>query len=181
MSSKPDEFEICILAGGLSQRMGKDKSRLRLGGRTMLGHIRAEAKRAGFPVRIIRRDLLPRCGPLGGIYTALKTTRARAILFMACDMPFIQPELLQWIKKQQGRSNKPLFLQSKRTAGFPFILPKSALSVVLLQLKKRQFSLRNLAKVLDAKIRNPPSRWRAQLHNVNTPEDWKIALSLWKK
>src|SRR5881227_2971320 len=31
---------ICILAGGLSQRMGRDKSRLKLGQKTMLAQIR---------------------------------------------------------------------------------------------------------------------------------------------
>ena len=72
--------------------MGRDKSRLKLGRRTMLGHIRAEAKTLGLPVRVIRRDLVPRCGPLGGIFTALKTTSADGVLFLACDMPFIRSE-----------------------------------------------------------------------------------------
>src|SRR6266566_1093085 len=89
--------EICILAGGLSRRMGRDKSRLRLGRRTMLGHIRGEARKLGFPVRVIRRDAVPRCGPLGGVYTALKTTRAHAVVFLACDMPFVSADLIAFL------------------------------------------------------------------------------------
>src|SRR5689334_13117942 len=94
---KAARCEICILAGGLSRRMGLDKSRLKLGRRTLLGHIRAEAKRTGLPVRVIRRDCVPRCGPLGGIFTALKSTRAEWVLFLACDMPFVSGELMKWL------------------------------------------------------------------------------------
>src|ERR1700733_13460686 len=95
--------EICILAGGLSRRMGKDKARLRLGQRTMLALIRAQARATGLPVRVIRRDAVPRCGPLGGIVAALKTTRVEAVLFLACDMPFVTAELLEWVLKQSNR------------------------------------------------------------------------------
>jgi molybdopterin-guanine dinucleotide biosynthesis protein A len=88
---------ICILAGGLSSRMGRDKSRIRIGRRTMLGHIRALAAQLGLPVRVLRRDAVPRCGPIGGIYTALTRTRADAILFLACDMPFVTLAFLKEI------------------------------------------------------------------------------------
>src|SRR5712692_30552 len=47
---------ICVLAGGLSARIGRNKARLRLGQRTMLGQIRAVAKTIGLPLRVIRRD-----------------------------------------------------------------------------------------------------------------------------
>ena len=43
--------EIFILAGGLSSRMGRDKSRICLGRRTMLGHVRAVATQLQLPVR----------------------------------------------------------------------------------------------------------------------------------
>jgi molybdopterin-guanine dinucleotide biosynthesis protein A len=95
--------EICILAGGLSRRMGKDKTRLRLGRRSMLALIRAQARATGLPVRVIRRDAVPRCGPVGGIYSALQTTRAEAVLFLACDMPFVTAELIQWILEQTNQ------------------------------------------------------------------------------
>src|SRR5438034_4202031 len=87
-------FEICILAGGLSSRMGRDKSRLRLGERTLLAHICATAKTIGLPHRIIRRDLVVQCGPIGGIYTALVTCRVNATLFLSCDMPLVSAALL---------------------------------------------------------------------------------------
>src|SRR5882672_1217416 len=116
----PFTCEICILAGGLSKRMGRDKARLRLGPNTMLGHIRATARRTGWPVRVIRRDLVPRCGPLGGVYTALKTTQSDAVIFLACDMPFVEVEVLDWLLDDHRSTPRPLFTMYRGRVGFPF-------------------------------------------------------------
>src|SRR5438874_13784079 len=102
--------------------MGRDKSRLRLGCRTMLERICLEAKTLGLPVRVIRRDLVPRCGPLGGIYTALKTTRADGVLFLACDMPFVRAALLETLLCRADKTRRALFTSVRGVAGFPFAL-----------------------------------------------------------
>lgn len=86
--------EVCILAGGHSTRMGRDKARLQLGGVSLLTRLRRTARELHLPARVIRRDLVPRCGPLGGIFTALTVTSAEAMLFLSCDMPFVTSALL---------------------------------------------------------------------------------------
>jgi molybdopterin-guanine dinucleotide biosynthesis protein A len=186
-------YEICILAGGLSRRMGRDKSRLRLGSRTMLAQIRSQARATGLPVRVIRRDAVPRCGPLGGTYTALSTTHAGAVLFLACDMPFVTSQLIQILVPEEQRLNfdskrtnavrasSALFLSSGQTAGFPFILPKTALPLVTSQIKSGQFSLQKLAKKLRAKILHPPRGMSAQLRNINTPAELARTRRLWRE
>ena len=95
--------EVFILAGGLSARMGRDKARLRLRGRTLLAWVRAAARATGWPVRVIRRDLVPRCGPLGGVWTALGRSRAERLVFLSCDMPFVTPELIRAVAQRKGR------------------------------------------------------------------------------
>jgi molybdopterin-guanine dinucleotide biosynthesis protein A len=115
-------LEVCILAGGLSSRMGRDKSRLRLAGHTMLAHARAAAKPLGSRIRVIRRDLVPRCGPIGGIYTALKTSRAGTLLFLPCDMPFLCPDLLREMLSAFRPSEPALFMRQGDRAGFPCLL-----------------------------------------------------------
>ena len=171
--------------------MGRDKSRLRFGQRTLLQHIRAEAKRTGLTVRVIKHDIVPRCGPLGGIYTALKRSRARAILFLPCDMPLLESETLHWAFKQfeehrasrkTQRNSSPenaFFFSHRKKAGFPFILPKTALHIVQRQIAARQFSLQSLARTLHTKIIQPPRLLRSQLQNLNTPEDFSRARKLW--
>jgi len=172
--------EVCILAGGLSSRMGRDKSRLRFGTKTLLGHIRAVAKETHLPMRVIRRDLVPRCGPLGGIYTALKTTRAEAVLFLACDMPFASSEFLRNVLKGFTPKTNALFSFDGDTAGFPFVLRRSMLEVVEAQLAKKSFSLQELARACGARMLRPSTRKR-ELLNLNTPAEWDLARQLFRK
>lgn len=159
--------------------MGCDKSRLRLGPRTLLDQIRAEARKLGLPVRVIRRDLVPRCGPLGGIYTAFVGTQAEAVLFLACDMPFVTAELLRAVQAEFLPEDRAVFVRAGGGVGFPFLLRRDALTVVSDQMKLQQHSLQALALALAARCLHLPARWRSQVANVNTPRDWTRARRRW--
>jgi len=174
----PLACEICILAGGLSQRMGRDKARVRLGKRTMLGQVQTAAATTGLPVRVIRRDCVPRCGPIGGIYTALSSTTSTAILFLACDMPFVTPDLMLLLVKNFQTSRKPLFVRSgpDGAPGFPFVLSRETLKLVSAQIERGELSLGALAKVLQAKSARLPRSLAPQLTNINEPNDLEYAI-----
>jgi len=174
----------------------------------MLARIRAEARATGLPVRVIRRDAVPRCGPLGGIYTALQTTRAQAVLFLACDMPFVTARLMEWVverssgapaigasRSQTGprgrdarggrRDARPttldgLFVRSNGVAGFPLLLTLASLRIVSAQIEAGRFSLQGLAKALEAKLVRLPRRLSPQLRNINTPAELRRARRLWE-
>lgn len=163
---------IAILAGGMSTRMGRDKARLRFGRRTLLGHVRAAAEATGWPVRVVRKDLVPRCGPLGGIYTALKSTRAEAVLFLACDMPFVSEKLLKSVVSKLGRDWPAAFAVTDDGAGFPFAIRADALPVIERQLVDKVYSLQRLAAVLRARRVRVSGVCKHELQNINTPEEW---------
>ncbi len=167
--------EICILAGGLSRRMGCDKSGVRVRGKTLLRHVRDIARQTCWPVRVIRRDLVARCGPLGGVYTALKTTRADAVLFLACDMPFITVELLEKLMKSRLSSTGAIFTRHEgEKAGFPFLLGRDLLAEVGQELALGRRSLPALAKNCRASLFRP-STDQPMLINVNSPSDLMVA------
>ena len=166
--------EVCILTGGMSTRMGCDKSKLRLGGRSMLEIIAAVARSADLPTRVIRRDCVRRCGPLGGVLTALKTSCAKAVLFLACDMPFITADLLQYLMRFV-RGNRALFVRTGNGVGFPLLLPKSAESLVEEQIERGELSLQKLAGSLKARIIRVPANWLPQLTNINTSAEYRWA------
>ena len=189
----PISGEICILAGGLSSRMGRDKARLRLSGKSLLQHVKnvaqksairggagappyqelqhvkIAAQKSSWPVRVIRRDLVVRCGPLGGVYTALKTTPFDVVLFLACDMPFVTDDLIGRFLELKD----PAFTHGPEGAGFPFLLPKSALSFVEKQIAWERYSIQLLARKLRTRKVRP--RDAREVFNVNTREDLVLA------
>lgn len=150
--------------------MGRDKARLRLGGRSMLSIIRETVEESGFPLRVLRRDAVPRCGPLGGVLTGLKTARSDAVLFLACDMPFITPALLGKIVRASHNGTAGVFASQRGRVGFPFLLPLSAITTVESQIAQRAFSIHELAAVLSAAVVRVPAGSH-QLFNVNTSGD----------
>jgi len=155
--------------------MGRDKARLQLRGRSMLSIVRATAKETGHRVRVIRHDLVPRCGPLGGILTGLKSTRAGAVLFLACDMPLITAALLHKLMRASGANRKAVFSSQGGRLGFPLLLPARAADPVQKQIAAKNLSVQQLAvKLRVRKLRIGP-RAASQLFNVNTPEEACVA------
>lgn len=170
------QLGLSILAGGQSQRMGRDKARLRLRGKSLLARVKAVATAMGWPVRVIRRDQWPGLGPVGGVHAALATARngTDAELFLACDMPFVSLDLLRYISARLGRK-LAVFAAVKAVPGFPFIVRTAALPVVEAQLRSGKLSLHELARALGARLTPVPTRLRPALANLNTPEEWSRA------
>lgn len=108
-----DDCTAIVLAGGKSQRMGRDKASLLLGEQTLLQHV-AAILQTRFPcvlvsVRVPRPDInLPQifdtyaeAGPLAGLYAALTHAETPWIFAIATDMPFVQPALIDYLAKQR--------------------------------------------------------------------------------
>lgn len=172
-------LEVAILAGGLSSRMGRDKARLRLGRWTLLGHVRRVSREFGLTARVIRQDLVPRCGPLGGILTGLVGGRSKAVLFLSCDAPFVSLELLRAISRLSKDGGAPVFTRHEGLAGFPFLLPQDCLPAVERQIELGRFSLQALARTLEAREYEPPARLAWRLFNANTPGDFAEARAIY--
>lgn len=153
--------------------MGRDKARLRLGGRSLLARVRAAAQATGWPVRVVRRDRVPRCGPLGGVWTAWQRSRADRLVFLSCDMPFVTAELIRAVAGRKGRA---VFVTTVEGAGFPFALERECLPVIERQLEQKRFALHALAQALRAVRFGVKGSQREVLLNVNTAEDYATAV-----
>lgn len=113
---KPLPVTGVILAGGQSRRMGENKGMLQLGEDTLIGHVilrlrlvtaelllitnsPAEYAHLGVPMH---GDIIPATGALGGIYTGLTYASHDAVLCVACDSPFLVPDLLTYLVSVLG-------------------------------------------------------------------------------
>ena len=165
-------IEAVILAGGQSRRMGGDKAQLRLGRRTLLGHTRALAAALGLPCRVVAKDRQPGLGPLGGIETALRRARAGRVLFLGCDMPFLQ---LGLVERLLAIDAPAAFASVRGRVGFPFFLAPEILPIVEVQLAAGDLSLQAFSrKICARRLRVPRADW-PQLQNLNTPADLAAA------
>ena len=87
-----------ILAGGQATRFGgQDKGALLVDGRTIRDRQIAELSRVTSDILVVARDLVPGCGPLGGLHTALTEARGDAVFVVACDMPFIDAPFVEYL------------------------------------------------------------------------------------
>ncbi len=174
-------LEAVILAGGLSRRMGRDKASLRLGGRRILTLVREACRQSGLDCRVIRRDIVPRCGPLGGMVTALATSNQEACLLLTCDMPFVSTELLKALISQANkRPHRPWFSYQDGQFGFPALLRKKDEPVLRRAIEANQLGVQALARALKAGRFQVAPEDSLGLFNVNTPAEWREARQLWK-
>lgn len=103
-----------ILAGGMSRRFGAPKALAEVGGRAIVVRVRDALAQVARDVVLIanepdlfahldlpiRRDDVPGLGAIGGVRKALawaREERRPGALCIACDMPFVTPELLRLV------------------------------------------------------------------------------------
>ncbi len=187
-----DSISVAIIAGGQSRRMGRDKAFVELGGKTLIERVierSAELSRTetilitnqpaqfahlGLPMY---RDRLPGKGSLGGIYTALMQAKSRNVLTLACDMPFVNAELLRYMV---GQISDDIDIIAPRVANYPqglhAIYKKTCLPAIAEQLAANrlkiirfyeQMRVRYLDETDYAEF-DPDARSFA---NINTPEE----------
>jgi molybdopterin-guanine dinucleotide biosynthesis protein A len=113
------EFAGFILAGGRSSRMGCDKAMLEIDGITMIDRAIDLIRSAGVEpavigsfdesLRLVRVPLIsddwPGAGPLGGIASALRHTQSTWNLVIACDMPYLTTEWLEFLLRRAFASS----------------------------------------------------------------------------
>lgn len=136
-------------------------------------------------VRVVP-DLVPGVGPLGGLYTALRSTTSARVFLVACDMPFVQPGLVRAMLAasvaNQGAEAVILGDQG-RVQPLHAVYTRACLPAVERSLSSDDHSLRSLLSRLSVLTMDAETVRREDPHgisaiNVNTPEDWQAALRL---
>ena len=100
-----------IIAGGQSRRLGKDKALLSIQGQPLLNRIsdRVTAvceelivvgppeRQQLLPEALVVQDIHPNAGPIAGLQVGLRNASHLWSIVVACDMPFLNPNLLQYL------------------------------------------------------------------------------------
>ena len=109
-----------VLAGGMSRRLGRDKAVETIEGQSLisrvldsLSHVAQELvvvvnnhereEELALPDSVVVAvDIYPDTGSLGGIFTGLSASSNHWGFVVACDMPFLNLELLEYLLSQRG-------------------------------------------------------------------------------
>jgi molybdopterin-guanine dinucleotide biosynthesis protein A len=193
------DIEGFILAGGASSRMGTDKSRLSLGGRTFVERVeralrpltarvsvvssRPDASSFGLPVV---PDIHESRGALGGLHAALKGCGAGWAAVVSCDLPFVTGGLLLRLAsfvdegveavvphQSDGRPQPlcALYASAACLAVAEDLIRAGELRprVLLERVRTRRLAFDELSDLAGARL---------FFHNVNTPDDYAEALGM---
>ena len=179
-----------LLAGGESRRMGKDKATLLFRGKP-LWQIQLELLRKLEPTEIFvsaRTDLPwrpgnvhfvaddpPSRGPLSGLAAALARMRAKHLLALAIDMPFMTEKYLRFLCGQIEPRRGVIAKIDDRFEPLAAIYPREALANVQKALSGKDFSLQTVTNRLVAagklRVISVTSQERKFFLNMNEPVD----------
>jgi molybdopterin-guanine dinucleotide biosynthesis protein A len=183
-----------VLAGGSSTRMRRDKAMLEYQGRTQLDRacelasrhvsnvfVSVRAAQTQDPARVGRPlivDSVQGEGPIVGIRSALAAHPQAAWLVLACDLPFLSDQALDFLLRRRDAEGFATAYKSAHD-GLPEPLcavwePSAAKALAEYQAGgghcPRKFLIRNGARLLDLQDARA-------LDNVNTPGEYSQALA----
>ncbi len=177
-------MNVAILAGGRSQRMGRDKADLPWHGSTVLGHLVTVVRAAECRPLVVGRTLAPDgapgledqqpgLGPVAGLVTALAHLRMDLML-IACDLPLLDAAAIGWLRDQRSKAALHGLTVIRDGAVEPcFSLYRpSVLELARERLAAGKRSLHGLIEAGRFAEIELPDEFRRRLRNVNTPEDW---------
>jgi len=183
----------CILAGGTSSRMGRDKAFLPIGSRPLIEVVvqrlrplvkrivivgnaqNLQRLRATLSADAILTDVEPGYGPLMGIYTGLMHTETSWNLFLPCDMPWIDGRLIERLTGACHRDAE-VIASLHPTEGiqpFPLLCHVKACRTIGALLNRGERALQMLLRQPGARLVtvDEPALWRS-FTNVNTVSDY---------
>lgn len=187
----------CLIAGGKSRRMGRDKRFLQVEGTSLIDRSLRVLEALFDEVVIVLAEPIPgwtggrhrvtydairNCGSLGGLYTGLMEAASPRIFAVACDMPFLNADVIRYLVQLDPEADivgarLPIGLQpmhavySKRCAS---VLERMARSGDLKIQQLFDDPRLSIKLVGESELRGLDPHLRSFL-NINTPDDYHAA------
>jgi molybdopterin-guanine dinucleotide biosynthesis protein A len=165
--------------------MGRDKALLPLGETTMVQEIAARVRQVAGSVSLIGSpekyghlglpvipDEIENCGPLGGLYTALRATGADWNLLVACDMPQLTEAFLRELLEAADGSDADCVVPEIGGKPDPLcaVYHRRLAGTAWTAIDRKLFKMQDFVSTIRS------SYWRVSdprpLQNVNTPAEW---------
>lgn len=194
MSQKRESLTVAIMAGGKSSRMGTDKSFVLFNGRPLIeGVIEAVAGLGAETLLITNQpeayahlnlpmvsDVYPDHGSLGGIFTAVHAATHPHTLVVACDMPWLNRPLLEYMVGLRQTADIIVPRWDKFPEPLHAIYSKACLDPIEAKLKAQQLKITGFFGQVDVRFVERVEIERFDRNgrsfaNINSPEDLEEA------
>jgi len=193
---------VAVIAGGHSSRMGTDKSFVPMLGKPLIEHVIARVVDLNQDETIVITnrpdnyaylnlpmfaDIVSDKGALGGIYTAIYHSQNEHTLCIACDMPFLNPDLLRYMIDLRDSDGGPYDVIVPKVDDHPqglhAIYSKACLAPIRKdidadRLKVIGFYDRVRVRYLEPAEYTRFDPHRLSFHNINTPDELQAARQL---
>lgn len=192
--SQTEPITVAIMAGGKSSRMGTDKSFVLVNGRPLIeGVIEAVAGLGTETLLITNKpdayaqfnlpmvgDVYPDHGSLGGIFTAVHAAAHPHTLVVACDMPWLNRPLLEYMISLRQTADIIVPRWEKYPEPLHAIYSKACLDPIEAKLKAQQLKITGFFGQVDVRFvaREEIERFDRNgrsFANINSPEDLEEA------
>jgi len=190
--TRPDAA-AAVIAGGKARRFGgRDKSRLVVHGRAIIVRQIEVLRRVAASIVIIaneterfadlglpvQADLIPGAGAMGGIYTALEIAPADRVIVVGCDLPFLDPDVLDHLVELADAGDGAWVRSARGVEPLIACYRRSARSVLRREIEAGRLALHELESVLRMQALEgraleafgPADRLTT---NINSPDDYR--------
>ncbi|MCY4612721.1 MAG: molybdenum cofactor guanylyltransferase [Nitrospira sp.] len=191
------EISGVVLAGGKSRRMGMDKRSLSIHGKPLLDRVLSvlldvfpevllvlaeeDISRHEDRIKIVT-DLVPGCAAVGGLYTGLYYARCPRVFVVACDMPFINPAVIELFSQKSEATDIVLAQLVNGLQPLHGLYAKKCLTCLKEMIDARDLRLQNMAdhpgltvrRIPESEIRSVDPQLLSFL-NLNSPADVELA------
>ncbi len=177
--------------------MGMDKRHLSVHGKPLLDRVTsvllelfpevllvlAEEDLSGQDERIrIVTDLVPACAAVGGLYTGLSHSRSPRVFVVACDMPFINPAVIELFLQKIDATDIVVAQLLNGLQPLHGVYSKQCLPVLKDMIDDRDLRLQNIADKPGLTVHRVPETEIQRLDpqllsflNLNSPADLELA------
>ncbi len=189
-----------VLAGGKGRRIGGEKAFVRLAGKTLIQRVIDILSGVFSEVVVVvdhlerfrdlpcpyLRDRLPGLGSIGGIETALRATSREAIFVVACDMPFVNPDIIRLMLNHSEGVDLVIPSLSDGLHPLHAVYAQTCLPAIDAQIKSGDFGPHSLTKSVRTVLFQKESflgqdpLFRSVV-NINTPADLESAHRILKE
>ncbi len=198
-------FEVSagVLAGGKSSRLGFDKSLVPFGGRPLIARVVETLKGVTDDCIVVTNtpekfdgvingvrfapDAYPLKAALVGVYSALLAARHEHVLIAACDMPFLNIRLLNYLVALSPGYDVVVPRLAKGVEALHAVYSVQCVQPMERLLRQEKVMIVNFFPEVRVRYVDTPELHRfdpdeLSFVNINTPDDWEYAQALaWQR